>query len=158
MRFKLVDESGEEIDPYPTQPDLIGDWKIINTVLDPIATHTYTFSCTTGKSQTESSTEQHGWSFSADVSVKWFSASSTYSGFVEKTNEDTWSEKKKIERSITIYPGKSVVTWQWVFSAEQYDDSFDFNSNIFTDTDSRDNKPPKPVASQKSDENKVRTS
>lgn len=133
--FKFVDASGKEVNPYPT-PHLLGNWKMINSILNPDVNHTYTFSYTTGKSQTQSSTSQHAWSVSAEVSSDWFSASGDYSGYVEKTSQDTFYEEKTVERSIIVKPGQSVVTWQWALGAVQNGDILHFKSNILTDTNS----------------------
>lgn len=151
--FKLVNESGKEINPYPP-PELKGDWKLVNSILNPAASHIYTYSYTTGRSQTQSSTSQHAWSVSAGVSVEWFSASAEYSGLVEKTGEDTWNEEKTVERSIRVIPGQSVVTWQWMFIANQYDESLQFESNIIVDTQSLE-EPPNPARSKKHEDNEV---
>ena len=155
MQFKFVNASGKEIDPYPV-PELRGDWKMVNSVLNPAASHTYTYSYTTGRSQTQSSASQHAWSVSAGVSIGWFSASAEYSGLVEKTSESTWSEEKTVERSIRVIPGQSVVTWQWVFIASQYEESLEFESNIIIDTESLE-EPPNPAISKGHGDNKVCT-
>lgn len=139
--FQCVNAHDKEIDPCPT-PELTGGWQMVNCILDPAANHTYTYSYTTGMSKTLSSTSQHEWSVSAEGSFLWFSASAEYSGLAENTNEDTWSEERTVERSITVTPGKSVVTWQWVFGAAQFGNSLQFKSSFLADTDSL-KKPPK---------------
>lgn len=138
--FKFVGTHNQEVYPCPT-PELSGNWKMINCILNPAAYHIYTFSYTTGRSQTQSSTSQHGWGISAEVSTEWFSASAEYSGFVKKTTEDTWNEEKTVERMISVKPGQSIVTWQWVFRATQDSDSLQFNSNILVDTNSLEELP-----------------
>ena len=132
-RFQTVDSSGKEISPYP-KPELAGQWRMINCIIDPAATYEYILSYTIGKSHTKSSTTHHEWSVSAGVSTEWFSSSVEYSGYVEKTTEDTWYESKTAERKIIVTPGRTIVTWQWTFSAHQYGDSLQFESNIVTDT------------------------
>lgn len=138
--FKFVDTHDQEIYPCPA-PELSGDWVMINCLLNPAAYHTYTFSYTTGRSQTQSSASQHGWGASVELSSESFSASAEYSGFVKKATEETWSEEKTVERRILVKPGKSVITWQWVFRASQDNDSLQFNSNILMDTNSSEELP-----------------
>ena len=142
--FKFVNESGQEINPYP-MPELSGEWIMVNSVINPVALHTSTYSFTTGRSQTKKSTSQDAWGISANLSAVMFSASAEYSGFARNTTEETWSEEKTVERNITVKPGQSVVTWQFVFGATQYGDSLQFKSNILTDTDDMENRPKLPA-------------
>ncbi len=139
-QFEPVDSSSDLIDIYPT-PSISGSWKMINTVIDPIAEHKTTISYTVGQSKSSSTTTRNSWSVSAGISKKWFQASAEYSGYVEKSSEETWEESKTVEYSIKVEPGKSVVTWQWLFSSEQYEEGLTFSSTIIRDTDSLDTPP-----------------
>ena len=139
-RFYFVDTSMNRVSPYP-YPNLSGDWKIVNAIIDPLATHTFRYTVKIGQSTTKTVTEQHAWSISAEVSKGFFSASATYSGYVEKSSSETWSEETEETREITVTPGNSVVTWQYTFGLEQYGDEFAFLSDILADTDSTDVKP-----------------
>ena len=134
-RFEPVNSSLDVIDFYPT-PTLGGSWKIINAVIDPKAERTTTVSYTVGKSNTKSASTQHAWSVSAGISIKWFEASDKYSGHVAHTQETIWQESKTVEYVIKVIPGETVVTWQWNFSAEQYDEEMMFSSTILRDTSS----------------------
>ena len=136
-RFYFVGTSMKRVSPYPT-PNMAGDWKIVHAVIDPMATHTYTYKYKVGKSRTQTRTEHHAWSISAEVAKGIFSASATYSGFVERSDSQTWTEEKEITNQITVVPGKSVVTWQYIFCIEQYGDEYQFLSNVQADTNSRD--------------------
>lgn len=151
--FKFVNESGQEINPYPV-PELSGDWMIVNSVINPAALHTCMYTYTTGRSQSKSSSSQQAWGISADLSAEMFSASAKYSSFVQNTTEETWSEEKTVERSITVKPGQSVVTWQFVFGATQYGNFLQFKSNILADTDDGEN-PPKLTALEEHKKNEV---
>ena len=139
-RFFFVNNLGEKISPYPT-PELRGEWKIIFAVDDPKAIHTYEIKHKVGRSVTTTTTEQHSWNISAEIGIKWFSASAEYGGFVQRANSQTWNEETEVTHKIEIKPGKSVVVWQYVFSASQFDDECVFSSNILGDTTSVDNKP-----------------
>ena len=136
-RFYFVDAAMNRVSPYPT-PNLSGDWKIVHAVLNPKATHTYTYKTKKGKSITSSKTENHAWSISAGVAKDLFSASAEYSGYVERTDSETWTDEIEVMNEITVTPGKSVVTWQYTFGIEQYGEGFQFQSNILADTESED--------------------
>ena len=94
-----------------------------------------------GMSQTQSTTTQHAWKFSAEASYKMFSANAEYSGFVNKTTSSTWSEEKEESHSISVTEGETVAVWQYVFTIEQYGDEWSFQSTIIGDTNSLDVKP-----------------
>ncbi|KAL5012763.1 hypothetical protein ScPMuIL_011314 [Solemya velum] len=129
----------EEVQLYG-KPTVAGEWKIINTVLNPRAEHIYKLEFTVGKSITESTTSsfEFRWETSASASIGFasFSTSASLTAKVEKTSSSTWREEKKVTRQIKISPGKSVVTWQYVFSGEQCDHKAIFRSNILADTGS----------------------
>ena len=66
--FKFVDGSLQITDFYST-PTLSGEWKLIHSVINPAAQHTYKYSYKIGKSTSTSSTEHHGWNVSAGLSI-----------------------------------------------------------------------------------------
>ena len=139
-RFYFVDTSMKRVSPYPS-PNLSGDWKIVHAILNPKAKHTYTYKYTVGKSTTKTTTEHHAWGLSLGISKGMFSASATYSGFVELSGSETWSEAKEITSQIEVIPGETVVTWQYMFGMEQFGNEIKFLSNILADTNSKDVKP-----------------
>ena len=94
-----------------------------------------------GKSKTESKTTHQVWNVPIGVAKSAFSASISYSGFVEKTNNETWNEEKEQTYTINVTKGKSVWVWQFVFSMSQYGDEVNFQCSIVGDTDSEDKKP-----------------
>lgn len=139
-KFYFGDIDGKAISPYPS-PNLSGDWEIVKAFINPLATHTFSVTYKTGRSQTRSATTQHAWDISADVAYGIFSASAKYSGYAKKTDSTTWSTEKTVTNSITVEAGKTVVMWHYVFNIEQYGDEFAFQSNIIGNTDNPNIKP-----------------
>lgn len=139
-KFYLGDANGNNISPYGP-PDLGGEWSLVRAYLNPLATHTYTESFTVGVTQTKIVTTNHAWSVTAEYAKGAFSASATYSGFVERTTADTWSTSHTITNQVTVSAGTSVVIWQYIYTMDQADEQLTFRSNIFGDTNSINVKP-----------------
>ena len=132
--FIMTDSKGNEISPYPPVT-LSGTYQLLQAVVDAKADHIYEITHEVGKVQTETSTEKHAWKVSAKVSKGLFSASAEYSGFVQKSNAQTWSSKTTVKRTISIKKGQTVATWQYNFGLSQYGDECKYLSNIIVDTD-----------------------
>lgn len=139
-KFYFGNLDGTEISPYP-HPNLSGTWKVVKAFINPMASHTFTQTYKVGKVLTRSMTEQHAWSVSAGIAKSIFSASAEYSGFVEKSSEQTWSSEYEETTTIDVKAGKTVVVWQFVFGMKQYDEEYSFQSSIIGDSDSLDVQP-----------------
>ena len=139
-KFYFGDLHGKAMSPYP-EPNLSGDWKLLQAFVTPLADHTYSETYKVGRSKTDTEATQHAWSVSADVAYGYFSASAEYSGYVEKTTSETWSEEKEETTTISVKKGQSVFVWQYVFGMAQYGEELHFNSTIIGDTDSQSKKP-----------------
>ena len=126
--------------PYP-EPNLSGDWKLLQAFLTPLADHTYTEKYKVGRSKTDVEKSNHAWSVSAEVTIKFFSAKAEYSGFVESSSSETWNEEREKTRTISVTKGQSVCVWQYVFGMAQYGEEMHFHSTILGDTDSTEKKP-----------------
>ena len=136
-KFYFGKLDGTEISPYPN-PNLSGTWKVVKAFIDPKASHTFTQTYKVGKVLTRSTTVQHAWKVSAKGAYGAFKASAEYSGFVEKSSENTWSSEYEETATIEVTAGKTVVVWQFVFGMQQYDEEYSFQSSIIGDTDSLD--------------------
>ncbi|XP_072051577.1 uncharacterized protein [Amphiura filiformis] len=146
MRFKFVSPTNpnEEVLVYG-YPTMGGKWKIINMVKDPKAEHTVQLEVSIGKSNTESSTSsfQYSWEVSGGLTVDIFEASASQSlqYMIEKTSSTTWTEETTKTTTIKVMPGKTVVTWQYVFDVEQNASKSVFRSNLLADTESEQDEP-----------------
>ncbi|CAG2209190.1 Lectin [Mytilus edulis] len=146
MRFECVSphNTNEEALVYG-KPTLLGKWKIINMVKDPAAEHKHTFQYKVGKSKTENTrySFEFKWEATAGVSAGIASASATssLSTMFERSSASTWSEETTVTREITVKPGETVVTWQFVFTCEQLNHRAKFYSNLLADTRSSDDVP-----------------
>ncbi|CAC5412589.1 Lectin [Mytilus coruscus] len=146
MRFECVspNNTSEEVLVYGA-PTLRGKWKIINMVINPVAVHKYTFQYKVGKSKTESTSYSFSfkWETTAGVSagIVSASASASLSTMFERSSASTWSEETTVTREITVKPGETVVTWQFVFTCEQLNHRAKFNSNLLADTRSPNDVP-----------------
>ena len=134
-RFYFGDGYGNKISPY-TDPFLGGDWVIVKAFINPQAAHTYTERYLVGRSYSSTVTVHHAWSVSASAAYDAFSASATYSGFVERSHTDTWNEEHETTTQISVEPGVTVVVWQYVFTMERYNENLIFQSDILGDTNS----------------------
>ena len=139
-KFYFGNLQGDSISPYPN-PNLSGDWKLLQAFVTPLADHTYSKTYKVGKSKTESQTTHQAWNISVGGAVKAFSASAQFSGFVENTSSETWSEEKEQTYTVNVKKGTSVWVWQYIFGMSQYGDEINFQSSIIGDTDSQDKKP-----------------
>ena len=139
-KFYFGDIDGKAISPYP-QPNLSGDWQLLQAFITPMADHTYNVKYKIGRSKTESQTTHQAWSVSAGAAYGFFSGSVEYSGYLEHTTSDTWNEEREESITINVKKGHSVYVWQYVFGAAQYGDELRFHSTIVGDTDSEDKKP-----------------
>ncbi|XP_076090033.1 galactose-binding lectin-like [Mytilus galloprovincialis] len=145
-KFECVSphNTSEEVLVYGA-PTLLGKWKIINMVINPAAVHKHTFEYKVGKSKTESTSYSFTfkWETTAGVSagIVSGSASSSLSTMFARSSASTWSEEKTVTREITVNPGETVVTWQFVFTCEQLNHRAKFNSNLLADTRSPNDTP-----------------
>ncbi|CAL4234804.1 unnamed protein product, partial [Meganyctiphanes norvegica] len=58
MEFKLVSTSNPDEEVYPYgDATIVGDWYLVYSVENPLATHTSTYQVTVGKSESESTTD-----------------------------------------------------------------------------------------------------
>lgn len=139
-KFYFGDLDGNAMSPYP-EPHLSGNWKLLRAFIRPLADHTYSETYKIGRSKTHTNTKHHAWNVSAEVAKDFFIAKAEYSGFVEDTNTETWSEEKETSYTVNVKKGRSVWTWQYVFGMSQYGEELHFQSTIIGDTDSEDKKP-----------------
>ena len=139
-KFNCVDDQGNQVTPYNT-PTLGGYWKRIFSVIDPKAEHTTEYEYKEGKSQSLSTTKGSTWEVSAQVAIGWFTASASYSSRSETTSANTWTTETTRRQSVKVLPGKTVVVWQYVFTAELDGDQLSFQSSLFQDTDDYNKKP-----------------
>ncbi|VDI44685.1 Hypothetical predicted protein [Mytilus galloprovincialis] len=139
MRFECVSpyNTSEEVLVYG-KPTLLGKWKIINMIIDPTAEHKHTLQYKVGKSKTESTSYsfEFKWETTAGISYGILNASTTtsLSTMFERSSASTWSEETTVTREITVKPGETVVTWQFVFTCDQLNHRAKFNSNLLADT------------------------
>ena len=141
--FMMVNSSGAKISPYPELPTLSGKWALLQATVKARADHTYEISFEIGQERTSTKTVHNAWSITAEVAEGMFSASATYSGFVEQTNSQTWGTKKTTKRTIHITKGETVATWQYCFGITRYGDKYEYLSSIIEDTDSPTSPPKK---------------
>jgi len=134
-RFYFGELDGKPRSPYP-HPTLSGHWELLKAFITPFANHSYSIKCKVGRSKSTSSTTHHAWCVSADIAKGYFAASARYSGFVEQTNSETWSEEKEETYTINVIKGQSVWVWRYVLSISQFSDTMFFFSPIMQDTDS----------------------
>ena len=139
-KFYFGDINKNPISPYP-EPNLSGDWKLLQAYMTPLADHTYSETYKVGRSATDTTTNQHSWSVSTEVAIKFFSAKAEYAGFVEASSSSTWNEEREESRTISVTKGQTVCVWQYVFGMAQYGEELHFNSTIIGDTDSKYKKP-----------------
>lgn len=141
IRFQFVatDSPNKEVFVYD-KPMVIGTWKIIHMVLNPIAEHSQTIKTKVGRSETESSKSafKYKWEMSADALIEIVNVSVSESfGFTLTTmSSKAWSTEETVERTIKVSPGKSVVTWQFVLAVSQNENKSVFHSDRFADTES----------------------
>ncbi|XP_072043958.1 galactose-binding lectin-like [Amphiura filiformis] len=146
MRFQFVSttDSNKEVLVYGS-PTMAGKWKIINLVKNPKAEHTAQLTIKVGKSKTETTTSsfQYRWEASGGINIEIFQASVSQSVqfMIEKTTSATWSEETTKTTTIKVEPGKTVVTWQYVFDVQQNDSRSIFRSNLLADTESEQIEP-----------------
>ena len=93
----------EEVNIYD-KPTVIGQWRIVNQILDPKATHTYEIEVKIGKSKSESSSATVESSIESSISASdgflTASISSTLRAAIEESSEETWSEEQTQKRTI----------------------------------------------------------
>lgn len=143
-KFYFGDLDGKAMSPY-AEPELSGEWKLLQAFVSPKTDHTYTLKYKLGKSKTDSRKTRHAWGagISGKVAKNIFKAKLQleYSGFTEGASSETWSEEKTQEHTLHVKEGQSVWVWQYVFGMSQYGDQILFQSNIIGDSDRRDEKP-----------------
>jgi len=138
-RFQFVSAEGAE-SVYPP-PSLSGRWEVVFAVLDPISEHTYSVKYTVGKSITKQANAQVTWKTSETTTMEWYQKNEELSYYASIAQSATWSVEVERTYSVTVYPGKTSVTWQYIFCAERLDEGYCFRSTILGDTDNL-NKPP----------------
>ena len=151
-KFFFGDEKGNPISPYPT-PDHSGDWNLLRAFITPQADHTYNQTYKIGRSKTETDMSQHGWSVSAGFAMGLFSSNASYSGAVQETSSETWSEEKEESYTISVTGSKSVFVWQYTFTISQFGEDVKFLSSIIGDTNDVNIKPDIKAAAKKSPNN-----
>ena len=100
-----------------------------------MADHTYNQIYKIGRSMTETDISQHayGWSESAGFANGLFSTYVNYSGAVEETSSETWSEEKEESYTISVTGSASVFVWQYMFTISQFGEEVNFLSSIIGD-------------------------
>ena len=73
---------------------------MLQAFVTPLANHTYNITYKIGRSKTETDMSKHGWIVPAKFAKSLFSSDANYSGAVQETSSETWSEEK--EKSCTI--------------------------------------------------------
>ena len=139
-KFYFANLEGDAMSPYPNA-SISGEWKLIQAFVTPLADHTYTVTFAVGRGKKQHQTTQHAWNVSVETAKALFTAKAEYSGYVENTSSETWSEEKEETYTVGVRSGQSVFVWQYVFSLSQYGDEINFQSTIIGDTDSQDKKP-----------------
>ena len=140
-KFYFGDIDGKPMSPYPS-PNLSGDWKVVTAFITPEASHRKTIKHKVGKSNTKTTTTQHGWKISEGFDFEGiFSANAEYSGYVENAQATTWMEEREEIHTFNVIKGETVVVWQYVFAMERFGDEWSFKSTIIGDTNSLDVKP-----------------
>ena len=148
VKFYFGNEKGKPIPPYPT-PDYSGDWNLLRAFITPQADHTYNQTYKIGRSRTETEMSRHAWSVSAGYAKCLFSADANYSGAVEETSSETWSEEKEESYTVNVTGDKSVFVWQYMFTISQFGEEVKFLSSIIGDTNDVNVKPGLHTASVK---------
>ena len=93
---------------------------------------------------------QHGWSVSAGFAMGLFSSNASYSGAVQETSSETWSEEKEESYTISVTRSKSVFVWQYTFTISQFGEEVKFMSSIIGNTNDVNIKPDIKAAAKKS--------
>ena len=85
--------------------------------------------------ETDISQHAYGWSESAGFANGLFSTYVNYSGAVEETSSETWSEEKEesYRISVTGSVSDSVFVWQYMFTISQFGEEVNFLSSIIGD-------------------------
>jgi hypothetical protein len=153
-KFYLGDEKGNPIPPYPPvhRDDIDSNWKVVKAFLSPLAAHSFTVKYKTGRMQTKSESTHNVWKISGNVGFKCFKElGGEYSELLDKLDSTTWSEEREETSTIEVIPPSngqtspaSVVVWQYVFFASQYNEEFSFQSPLIADTNSLNKRPPHP--------------
>lgn len=146
MRFQFVSTSDPSMEVLVYgKPTLVGKWKIINMVRNPLAEHMDTIQVKIGRSETESrkTSFQYSWELSSgfDNELLKFSASQSDKLMMERTSSTTWSTETTRTRQIRVSTGDTVVTWQFVFDVQQNLSRAVFQSNLLADTNSEKTTP-----------------
>ena len=95
-KFDFGDINKNPISPYP-EPNLSGDWKLLQAFMTPLADHTYTKTYKVEKSRMDTETDNRAWNVSAKAAILFFSAKAEYSNFVESASSETWSEERRLQ-------------------------------------------------------------
>jgi len=146
MEFELTKPGNPDEIVYPYGDATIsGDWVLVFSVENALATHEYTVEAMIGKSETDSITSsfQFVWEGSAGAQF-WFaqmSTSASLSNQIEQSSAQTWTVEVKVTNKITVAAGASVATWQKHFYGEQLGHKAVHQSNIFQDTEGPGIKP-----------------
>ena len=105
--FEDLHDQSREVSIYG-KPILTGEWKIVNEILNPIATHEVTFTIKKGKSKTESSSHSFQFKFETSFEAKAEfmgsgasnSMSTSFQRDVQNSSSETWSDETTVTRKI----------------------------------------------------------
>ncbi|XP_013394525.1 uncharacterized protein LOC106161987 [Lingula anatina] len=116
------------------QPKVSGSWKKI-TCWANVHKGQLKYSVKVGTSISSSSTTTHAWEVSFSAAFSFISVSAKYSGSFSSTYEEQWHTESTIERTINIdQDGGTVCIWQWVYTFEQFEDTFTFKAFTLRET------------------------
>lgn len=146
MEFEFIDPwSPDEIFLPYGDATISGDWVLVFSVENPLATHTYKVEVSIGKSVSESTSSsfQFVWEASAGAQA-WFAQMSTSTSLtnqIEQSSSQTWTTEVVETYEITVIAGQPVATWQKHFYGEQLGHKALHQSNMFHDTEGPHIKP-----------------
>ncbi|KAL5020926.1 hypothetical protein ScPMuIL_000081 [Solemya velum] len=118
------------------KPSIAGEWRIINTVVNPSSRHTLAKKMKVGKAKNNSirSSMKLKWEIYAPCEFASLIKTSVITAMVEEASFSTWSEQKNVTKEIRVSPGRTLVTWQYVFLVEQCGHKAEFRSNLLANT------------------------
>lgn len=146
MEFTLVDLNGptEEVFPYG-DAEIIGEWKLVFSVENSLATHTETYEVTLGKSETESETASIKFAWESNASAQMLfaqmSTSASLSNEIQQSSSETWTVEAKKTDSIEVVAGQTVATWQKCFIGRNLGHTAVHQSPMLADTEGPHIKP-----------------
>ncbi|CAL4099149.1 unnamed protein product [Meganyctiphanes norvegica] len=139
-----VNDTSKEVHAYGSAK-ILGDWKLVLSVMNPQAEQKMTYKYTVGKSSTTttSGSFQFGWEATASAGIWMLEMSATTSLAVEiqRSHEDTWKEEQTKNNEITVKPGFPCAVWQRIITGAQHGHEAIFQVDPFEHTKDDNVKP-----------------